>query len=134
MKPAIEKGEKCYNARLTAEQVHEARILCMKGPIGTLPQIARRWGVEKQTLRNAVAGKNWKWLPLPTAEEIENTPLPNWIEAVGAPHRSHCGTCVHWCSVRSCTMQIPEAGGFFATSCAAFARESILSSSRKAPQ
>jgi hypothetical protein len=28
MKPAIEKGEKCYNARLTAEQVHEARILC----------------------------------------------------------------------------------------------------------
>ena len=87
MKPAIEKGEKCYNARLTAEQVHEARILVMKGPIGTLPQIARRWGVEKQTLRNAVAGKNWKWLPLPTAEEIENTPLPNWIEAVGAPHR-----------------------------------------------
>jgi hypothetical protein len=53
MKPAIEKGEKCYNARLTAEQVHEARILVMKGPIGTLPQIARRWGVEKQTLRNA---------------------------------------------------------------------------------
>jgi hypothetical protein len=131
MKPAIEKGEKCYNARLTAAQVHEARILVMKGPIGTLPQIARRWGVEKQTLRNAVAGKNWKWLPLPTPEEIENTPLPNWIEAVGAPHRSHCGTCVHWCSVRSCTMQIPEAGGFFATSCAAFARESILSSSRK---
>jgi hypothetical protein len=75
MKPAIEKGEKCYNARLTAEQVHEARILVMKGPIGTLPQIARRWGVEKQTLRNAVAGNNWKWLPLPTAEEIENTPL-----------------------------------------------------------
>jgi hypothetical protein len=35
MKPAIEKGEKCYNARLTAEQVHEARILVMKGPIGT---------------------------------------------------------------------------------------------------
>jgi hypothetical protein len=92
VKPAIEKGEKCYNARLTAEQVHEARILVMKGPIGTLPQIARRWGVEKQTLRNAVAGKNWKWLPLPTPEEIENTPLPNWIEAVGAPHRSHCGT------------------------------------------
>ena len=121
MKPAIERCEKCYNVKLTEEQVRLARIYVIKGPIGTLPIIAKRLGVGRQTLRNAVAGKNWKWLPLPTAEEIENTPLPNWIETVGAPHRSHCGTCVHWCSVRSCTMQIPEAGGFFATSCAAYA-------------
>jgi hypothetical protein len=67
----------------------------MKGPIGTLPQIARRWGVEKQTLRNAVAGKKLEMVcPCRHRKKLKNTPLPNWIEAVGAPHRSHCGTCV----------------------------------------
>ena len=121
MKPAIERGEKCYNARLTEEQVRLARIYVMQGPVGVLPQLARRWGVGTQTLRNAVIYKNWKHIPPPTAEEIAATPLPDLIDTIGAPHRSHCGTCVHWCSVRSCTMGIPEAGGFFATSCAAYA-------------
>jgi hypothetical protein len=125
MKPAIERGEKCYNARLTEEQVRLARIYVMKGPVGTLPQLARRWGVGTQTLRNAVIYKNWKHILPPTASELAATPLPDWIDTIGAPHRSHCGTCVHWCSVRSCTMQIPEAGGFFATSCAAYATTSL---------
>tara|TARA_R110002126_G_scaffold151827_4_gene298930 strand:+ start:2614 stop:2997 length:384 start_codon:yes stop_codon:yes gene_type:complete len=125
MRIATDRGENHFNVRLTAEQVHQARILVMKGPVGTLPQLARRWGISTQTLRNAVIYKNWKWLPPPTAEEIANTPLPSWIDAVGAPHRSHCGTCVHWCNVRSCTMQIPEAGGFFATSCGAYTTTSL---------
>ena len=45
MKPAIERGEKCYNVKLTEEQVRLARIYVIKGPIGTLPIIAKRWGV-----------------------------------------------------------------------------------------
>jgi hypothetical protein len=32
-------------SRLTEEQVRLARIYVMKGPVGTLPQLARRWGV-----------------------------------------------------------------------------------------
>ena len=125
MKPAIERGEKCYNARLTEEQVRLARIYVMKGPVGTLPLCARHWKVGVQTLRNAVIYKSWKHVPPPTASELSDTPLPHWIDTLGAPHRSHCGMCVHWCSVRSCTMGIPEAGGFFATSCAAYATASL---------
>jgi hypothetical protein len=125
MKPAIERGEKCYNARLTEDQVRLARIYVIKGPVGTLPLCARRWGIGTQTLRNAVIYKNWKWLPPPTPEEVENTSLPHWIDCIGAPHGSHCSMCVHWCSVRSCTMEIPEAGGFFAKSCAAYATTSL---------
>ena len=125
MKPAIERGEKCYNACLTEEQVRLGRIYVMKGPVGTLPLCARRWGIATQTLRNAVIYKNWKHIPPPTASELAATPLPHWIDSIGAPHRSHCGMCVHWCNVRSCTMEIPEAGGFFATSCAAYATASL---------
>lgn len=123
MKPAIERGEKCYNARLTEGQVRLARIYVIKGPVGTLPLCARRWGIGTQTLRNAVTYKNWKHIPLPTPEEIENTPLPHWIDSIGAPHRSHCSMCVHW--EHNCTMGIPEGGGFFATSCAAYATTSF---------
>ena len=125
MKPAIERGEKCYNARLTEEQVRLARIFVMKGPVGTLPQLARRWNVGTQTLRNAVIYKNWRHIPPPTASELESTPLPEWVDTSATPHRLHCGMCVHWCNIRSCTMQIPEAGGFFATSCAAYATTSL---------
>lgn len=50
-------------------------------------------------------------------------------------HCSHCSHCIHWQPrYAACSMGFPEAGGFFATSCAAFARESILSSSRKSFQ
>jgi hypothetical protein len=83
MKPAIKRGEKCYNARLTEEQVRLARIYVMQGPVGVLPQLARKWGVGTQTLRNAVIYKNWKHIPPPTAEEIAATPLPSWVETVG---------------------------------------------------
>jgi hypothetical protein len=121
VKPAIERGEKCYNARLTEEQVRLARIYVMQGPVGVLPQLARKWGVGKQTLRNAVIYKNWKHIPPPTAEEIAATPLPSWVETVGREtKRAHCGRCVHWDHTRGCTMGIPESGngGFFAASCA----------------
>ena len=125
MKKDADRGENRYNVCLTEEQVRLARIYVMQGPVGTLPQLARRWNVATQTLRNAVIYKNWKHIPPPTASELESTPLPDWIDPARAPHRSHCGTCVHWCSIRSCTMQIPEAGGFFATSCAAYATTSL---------
>jgi hypothetical protein len=45
VKPAIERGEKCYNVKLTEEQVRLARIYVMQGPVGVLPQLARKWGV-----------------------------------------------------------------------------------------
>ena len=125
MRKDADRGENRYNVKLTEEQVRLARIYVMKGPVGTLPQLARRWGVGTQTLRNAVVYKNWKHILPPTASELAATPLPDWIDTIGAPHRSHCGTCVHWCNVRSCTMGIPEAGGFFATSCAAYATTSL---------
>jgi hypothetical protein len=109
---------------LTEEQVRLARIYVMQGPVGVLPQLARKWGVGKQTLRNAVIYKNWKHIPPPTAEEIAATPLPSWVETVGREtKRAHCGRCVHWDHTRGCTMGIPESGngGFFAASCAAYA-------------
>ena len=120
---ALQKGTATYNARLSEEQVRLARIYVMQGPIGTLPQLARRWQVEPQTLRNAVIYKNWKHIPPPTPEEIANTPLPNWIDTVNkSTQRAHCGRCVHWENHRGCTMGFPEAGngGFFAGSCGAF--------------
>lgn len=125
MKKEIDRGVNRYNVRLTEEQVRFARILVMKGPMGIVPQLARKWGVGNQTLRSAVTYKNWKHIPPPTAEEIANTPLPNWIDTVGGRYRTHCGACVHWCNVRSCTMQIPEAGGYFANSCAAYTATSL---------
>ena len=128
MKPAIERGKKCYNTRLTEEQVRLVRIYVMKGPVGTLPQSARRWNVGKQTLRNAVIYKNWKHIPPPTASELAATPLPNWLETVGKEsQRPHCVRCVHWDHNRGCTMGIPESGngGFFAASCAAYAITSL---------
>ena len=120
---ALQKGTATYNARLSEEQVRLARIYVMQGPIGTLPQLARRWQVEPQTLRNAVIYKNWKHIPPPTAEEIAATRLPSWVETVGKEtKRAHCGRCVHWEHHRGCTMGFPEAGngGFFAGSCGAF--------------
>ena len=125
MRKDADRGENRYNVRLTEEQVRLARIFVMKGPVGTLPQLARRWNVGTQTLRNAVVYKTWRHIPPPTASELESTPLPEWVDTSATPHRSHCGMCVHWCNIRSCTMQIPEAGGFFATSCAAYATTSL---------
>jgi len=60
MRKDADRGENRYNVRLTEEQVRIARIYVMKGPVGTLPQLARRWGVGTQTLRNAVIYKNWR--------------------------------------------------------------------------
>ena len=121
MAPRI--GTDTYNARLTEDQVKLARIYVMQGPIGTLPQLAKRWQVGPQTLRNAVIYKNWKHIPPPTPEEIANTPLPSWIDSVNkSTQRAHCGRGVHWENHRGCTMGFPEAGngGFFAGSCGAF--------------
>ena len=118
-----QKGTDTYNVRLSEEQVRLARIYVMQGPKGTLPQLAKHWQVERQTLRNAGIYKNWKHIPPPTAEEIAATPLPNWVETVGREtQRPHCGRCVHWENHRGCTMGFPEAGngGFFAGSCGAF--------------
>ena len=36
-------GTETYNSRLSEEQVRLARIYVMQGPIGTLPQLAKRW-------------------------------------------------------------------------------------------
>jgi hypothetical protein len=47
MKPAIERGEKCYNVKLTEEQVRLARIYVIKGPIGTLPHNCQAMGCRK---------------------------------------------------------------------------------------
>ena len=123
MRKEADCGENRYNVCLTEEQVRLARIYVMQGPVGTLPQLARRWNVATQALRNAVIYKNWKHIPPPTASELAATPLPDWIDPARAPHRSHCGMCVHW--EHNCTMGIPEAGGFFATSCAAYATTSL---------
>ena len=113
-------GTDVYNSKLSEQQVIQARLWVEIGPIGTLPQIAKHWNVQAQTLRNAVNGKNWKWLPAPTPEELAAAQLPDWIDLGKAPHRARCGHCVHWEDGRSCTLRFPEAGGFFAGSCGAF--------------
>ena len=128
MRKDADRGENRYNVCLTEEQVRLARIYVMQGPVGTLPQLARRWNVATQTLRNAVIYKNWKHIPPPTASELAATPLPDWLETVGREsQRAHCVRCVHWDHNRGCTMGIPESGngGFFAASCAAYAITSL---------
>jgi hypothetical protein len=106
------------NAVLTEELVTQARIYCAKGPKGTLAKLARGWGISSQTLRNACCYLNWKQIPPPTDQQIAETPMPDWLGMDGLPPRPHCGQCVHW--GRNCTIGIPEAGGFFASACAAF--------------
>jgi len=106
--------------KLTEEQVRLARIYVEKGPKETLARIARRWDVQPPTLRQAVNRSNWKWLPAPTPAEIEATPLPDWLAGDHTVYRSHCSTCVHWDTRHSCTLSVPEAGGYFAACCAAF--------------
>ena len=117
---APRKGTDTYNSKLTEEQVIQARIWVEIGPVGTLPQIAKKWNVRSMTLRNAVCGKNWKWLPAPTPEDLAAAQLPEWLVLDKTPHRARCGQCVHWEDGRSCTLRFPEAGGFFAGSCGAF--------------
>jgi hypothetical protein len=45
MRKDADRGENRYNVRLTEEQVRLARIYVMQGPVGVLPQLARKWGV-----------------------------------------------------------------------------------------
>jgi hypothetical protein len=119
-----ERGEKCYNARLTEEQVRLARIYVMQGPVGLLPQLARKWGVGQQTLRNAVVYKNWKHIPPPTAEEIANTPLPSWVDTIGREtKRAHCGDASTGTTpvVALCKYLNQAMVGFLLLSCAAYA-------------
>ena len=113
-------GVNSSQARLTEEMVTQARIFCTIGPKGTLPQLAKRWGVGVQTLRSACTYRNWKGVPPPTAQQIAETPLPAWLDMVGVAPRRHCGQCVHWEHHRSCTLGFPESGGFVASACSAF--------------
>ena len=56
------RGERNAKARLTAEQVTEARRLVATGPKGTLSRLAREWGLTQQALGQAVKGITWSWL------------------------------------------------------------------------
>ncbi len=55
-------GERCGTARLTAEQVRQARKLIADGPYGTQAQLARAWGVSSQVLCHAMKGRSWNWI------------------------------------------------------------------------
>ena len=111
-------GENSPQAILTAEMVTQARIFCIIGPKGTLPQLARKWGVGVQTLRNACTYRNWRSVPRPTAQQIAEATLPAWLDIPETAPGRHCGTCIHW--EYGCTMGFPESGGFVASTCAAF--------------
>ena len=56
------RGERNYQAKLTAEQVLEARRLVAANPKQTRAILARQWGVTYSTLNNAVNGRTWTWL------------------------------------------------------------------------
>lgn len=51
-------GSSHYASRLTEESVAEARRLRAEGH--SYPSLARRYGVTKQCVRNAIRGKTWK--------------------------------------------------------------------------
>ena len=53
------RGERHGRAKLTAEQVMEARRLVAAGPRGTQNQLARKWGVTNVALSKAVRGISW---------------------------------------------------------------------------
>ena len=55
-------GERHRSAKLTAEQVVEARRLVAAGPWGTQARLAREWGVSRVTISLAVRGINWSCL------------------------------------------------------------------------
>jgi hypothetical protein len=56
------RGEGSYQAKLTAEQVKEARRLVATGPKGTQARLAKEWGVGRPALNQAVKGISWSWL------------------------------------------------------------------------
>ena len=113
--------KKHHRAKLTAEQVAYARILAKIGPYGTVAQLAKHWGINAQTLRQTILYKSWQWLPPPTQEELDSTPLPDWLDTAGRSRpKPLCGLCVHWSADHGCGLQLPEAGGYFAQSCAAY--------------
>lgn len=56
------RGEKAGLAKLTAEQVLEAREFYLPGDV-SLSALATRYGVEKSAMRQAITGKTWAHLP-----------------------------------------------------------------------
>ena len=56
------RGERCGNAKLTEQQVLEARRRSKAGNLGSISQLAKDWGVTYPCLRLAIKGKTWAWL------------------------------------------------------------------------
>jgi hypothetical protein len=54
------RGENHSNAKLTAENVRELRLLYADG--ATLRQLADKFGVSNVSIHNAVSGKTWRHL------------------------------------------------------------------------
>ena len=59
-------GEKNGRARLTREQVQDARVRILRGESQTA--VAREYGVSDTTLGDMMHGKTWGWLPWPVVE------------------------------------------------------------------
>jgi len=57
----VARGEGTAAAKLTAAQVIEIRQLHRPRRV-SYPMLARRYGVSKQTIKNIVTGRWWRWL------------------------------------------------------------------------
>lgn len=51
------QGELCHNAKLSLEQVQEARLMRSNG--WKYPALAKHYGVTKATIRSAIIGRTW---------------------------------------------------------------------------
>jgi hypothetical protein len=60
----IARGERCGHAKLTAEQVHEARSMIQAGM--THKSIAALFNVSRPAITKLWSGRNWKHIPIST--------------------------------------------------------------------
>jgi hypothetical protein len=56
------RGERCGSAKLTEQQVLEARHRARAGELSSVKQLAAEWGVSVTCLHDAISGRRWAWL------------------------------------------------------------------------
>ncbi len=74
-----QQGENHPRAKLTYAQVDEIRLALLRGESGA--EIARRYGVHKDTISYIRRGKSWGVMPLPRADRGENHPKAKLTDA-----------------------------------------------------
>src|SRR4051812_18381828 len=72
---SIRGGVRMGRTKLTVEQVLDARLRCASGE-REFSELAREYGVSRETVRNAVEGLTFKYLPMPQEAQVRTSRNP----------------------------------------------------------